>query len=929
MATRWSNLLRVASVPLLLMWTAFVWTQYLPRGLAGAGERLAPLFRIPSPLIWKPWWLELFLAMGLAVAALSVGNWLLSRLPVEFTVGERLMLGPACGFLVLIVTAASLGLVGGFRPMPLRILVGLFVMAAVAGLPHAARLLAESVATLAKRLRAEPEAILYLTVAAVFLFFGLVAAALPETSHDALAVHLYYPRLFLERGTFYAADLYRSMSPFYTQVLYALGLTLSGPGLARFLNFLFLPASGLAVLVLAARIAPPSLRLTAGSLALLFLVSAPSVLYHATACYPDLAQAFWSLLALYAMLRFLDSEARAWLGLAGLFAGMAAGTKYAGLYVVLVLAVMCAVASLRTGWRPALSRLVLFGAIVTAVAGPWYARNWYFTGDPLHPSLYRLMPNPAIHPVEAEDLMRDAKNARRLPATAGNMLLLPWLLTVEGDRFQGAIGPVFLWALPVVLLSTRRERGWLALLFAAAALSLVFVIGPQWIRYFFSAATALCSLSAAALVAQGLGWLRPLALLLVLVNLPGLNEFWVGGGRNVLAEVRYDVAAGPTTFEQYQRQRIPGFDTVARWNQLPLPAGARILPVPIFESFPAALSRWEVLDIFENSRIVCQGKDGVLVPCYSTFWTVVLPKMDEHRITLLAIRHNLLYMDRGSALRLEDPMLRKAFRFLDYSSGTFLFRRHSGELQSGASYVNADLLYRWKIGAGVSENPSGSIQGQRYQPMQEDSRVALKFGSPAAISWEVDLGIDPRLNLMISATSSDPVSLQVGAGALRKEYTCRTLQPVVWTPCSIDLKAFSGTAALITLTATAAAIADPVVLAAETTEPVPEVVEPFLFVPSSVARPMQVRFTPDKVRSGKDSYVIEIPELANATIDLLVNFQGGLLRESLRFRTLDARGRATVTVPSGMSPGVFEVKGVRRAGDRRWLAAVGKVEVIP
>jgi len=119
-----------------------------------------------------------------------------------------------------------------------------------------------------------------------------------------------------------------------------------------------------------------------------------------------------------------------------------------------------------------------------------------------------------------------------------------------------------------------------------------------------------------------------------------------------------------------------------------------------------------------------------------------------------------------------------------------------------------------------------------------------------------------------------------------------------------------------------------VVLATETAGPIPDTDNTFLFDPSSWLHPVQVRFTPDKVRST-GSYVIEIPELANASIDVLVSFNGGLLQEALRFRQLDARGRATVFVPPRTRPGVFEMKGVRRSGERHWLSAVGKVEVVP
>jgi len=808
---------RWLGIPLALWWTVYVWRLYLPQGLPNLGDHLRPLTRFPEPLIWKPWWFDLVAAVGLGLVALCIGGWLLSRLPVELDRAERLLLAPASGFLVLVLAASALSLFGLFEVWPLRILVGLCLAIALPRIKTELKFVANCAASGAAQLRAEPEAALCLILAAPFFFFGVVASALPETSFDALNVYLYHPRLYLEHGSFHSVDLYRGFSPIYAQVFYALALAVKGPGLARFLNFLLLPGAALAVLLLTRRLAVGSRGLAAGSLAVLFLVSAPAVLYHATICYPDLALAFWTTVGLYALLRSLETDSRVWLALSGMCAGMAAGLKYAGLYAVVVLGVLLAGSTLRRGWRRAAGTVLIFGAIVVTVAGPWYLRNWYFTGDPVHPALYRMLARPAITGEEAAALLTDGMNFQRFPATSWNLLRLPWLITLEGDLLQGTIGPVFLWAFPVILLSLRRERIWWATRLACGAMALLFFLGPQWIRYFLPVVPLLCGLAAASVFQPGRRWLLPVALLLPLVNLTGLNSFWIGGGRNVLYQMPYEVVFGATSPEQYQRKEVSGFDAIQFWNRLPLPPETRVLPVPLNSFFPPALSRWPVVDLFENGRIVCRKE--VFLDCYTMPPPELLASLDRHRVTVLALRPNLNYLTPDGAFQLEAATLRTGFRLIGQSGGTFLYQRRAGGPQAGDRYVNADLIHRWVTTNGEQLSPAAALRVSTYQPWGADQRLALVYGTATVAQWEVDLGRQPRLALSLSADSRRVVKVHAAAAGRTVSGACSAHAGGEWALCAIDLSALAGQRATISLEGSAVAVADAVIYAEETGEP--------------------------------------------------------------------------------------------------------------
>jgi hypothetical protein len=102
----------------------------------------------------------------------------------------------------------------------------------------------------------------------------------------------------------------------------------------------------------------------------------------------------------------------------------------------------------------------------------------------------------------------------------------------------------------------------------------------------------------------------------------------------------------------------------------------------------------------------------------------------------------------------------------------------------------------------------------------------------------------------------------------------------------------------------------------------------WLFDSASQRRPAAVQFSPNLVHPGM-SYEMAIPALAGQSVDLLYSLNGGEPTEALRFRRLDALGRVIVALPRdfGPLPMTLDVRGVRRSGDRLWLAASGRIDV--
>jgi hypothetical protein len=155
------------------------------------------------------------------------------------------------------------------------------------------------------------------------------------------------------------------------------------------------------------------------------------------------------------------SRALAWLALAAAFAAAAASVKYLGLFF---LAVAGLLTLLPPRGVPRLRALLVAGAVVLAVAGPWYARSAAWTGNPLFPFYPRLFGESAWSPMIFHGLTPDEGPGQRL----AELLRMPWDAVFDRGSFgqQPPFSPVYLAALPLAAVAAVRERRlrWILLL---------------------------------------------------------------------------------------------------------------------------------------------------------------------------------------------------------------------------------------------------------------------------------------------------------------------------------------------------------------------------------------------------------------------------------------------------------------------------------
>lgn len=378
----------------------------------------------------------------------GLGRLILSKTNISFiSLGEMIFFSAGIGLGATGYCVFLLGLLNGFRPLPLVMLIIALLVLSLTGWLWVGKLPATP--ELKKLLSPGDRVAFFLLL--LCLSAGLLLTLTPEIGRDALIYHLAVPKLFLKhQGFIFIPGNIFSNYPLHSEMLFLIGLFLQGDILAKGIHFVIL------LFILLGMNQFMRYRMKDhdySSLSLLIFCILPSVFLVAHMAYNDLFVTLYSMAAVFAFAIWFDRPEKGWLILSGVFSGLALAGKYTALFLPFIgcLGFLLAARHHRFRSREAFSVLLLYGFIAVAVGSPFYIKNWFVTGNPFYPFLYGIFDGRGWEPQQAQfyDYFVQSLGMGR---TFFDYIMLPWNLSffaeMNSPQFDGMIGPVFIASLP-------------------------------------------------------------------------------------------------------------------------------------------------------------------------------------------------------------------------------------------------------------------------------------------------------------------------------------------------------------------------------------------------------------------------------------------------------------------------------------------------
>ncbi len=260
--------------------------------------------------------------------------------------------------------------------------------------------------------------LLLISLTSIVLLIGILAAV-PPVSRDALTHHLAVPKLYLQHGGIYEIpSIVFSYYPMNVDLLYLLPLALGNDIAPNYIHFGFALLTAWFVF----RYLKRKIDRRHALLGALLFLTTPIIMKLSISAYVDLGLIFFSTAAVLYLIQWADSGfTMRHLFYSAIFCGLAMGTKYNGMILLLFLTLFVPIVYIRSGAEDikgqfrAMRLGSLYCLMALLVFSPWMIRNYIWTHNPVYP-LYNHWFNPqkpqtAVVPSESDNEEVDGQAA--------------------------------------------------------------------------------------------------------------------------------------------------------------------------------------------------------------------------------------------------------------------------------------------------------------------------------------------------------------------------------------------------------------------------------------------------------------------------------------------------------------------------------------
>lgn len=419
---------------------------------------------------------------------------------------------------------------------------------------------------------------------ALMFLVALIGALGPSDRNDwdSLAYHLAVPKIWLEQGRIVEIPfIHHSNFPFALDNLYVWGLKWGGMSGAKAFATAVYGLGMLALFGLARRRAGEK----AGWIAALAFAGIPCALWESGTAYIDVGHGLFAGLGILYAAEFVEGRSAESAWRAAVFLALGCATKYTGLQTLFAAGLVVVGASViykpsraksaihnpksevePTHSSPSLKggtvrALILFAVAAAVLAGPWYVKNFFWTGNPVYPFFYEQIGSRNWDAFSAKIYKEEQQTfgVGHAPADLGHAILglayqpgryVNPAQTEGGGMPTGALGAAVVASWLLWLFSGRARRFEGAILAMTGVSLLFWFVLSQQSRYLVT-----LGIPAAVLAGVAFERLRAGPILAGLVALQGAWSLYVGKFFHV--DPKLPVVLGQVSAEEYEAQMVP------------------------------------------------------------------------------------------------------------------------------------------------------------------------------------------------------------------------------------------------------------------------------------------------------------------------------------------------------------------------------------
>jgi hypothetical protein len=168
------------------------------------------------------------------------------------------------------------------------------------------------------------------------------------------------------------------------EMLFTIGLLLSGDQLAKLIHFLF----GILSSVSIASLANKYFNRETGIYTLLTFFSLPLNCFIMVQPFNDFGLVFYEVMAVYAFINWITTKKYPWLFLCYIMCGLSIGIKYTGVLCIIIL--LFNMLWYNRGFKTYIINIASGIFIPIIINLPWFIKAFIYTGDPVYPLCYNI-----------------------------------------------------------------------------------------------------------------------------------------------------------------------------------------------------------------------------------------------------------------------------------------------------------------------------------------------------------------------------------------------------------------------------------------------------------------------------------------------------------------------------------------------------------